>query len=227
MKLPLSRLPPEYDDWVEGVEPAWTALEPALVDSLLGEPEAENGVLRLSVDLKDEELAGSAFVSNALTMLRAAAEADGLKVTPGGNLTRANVSAMRAAMDWPGSKVEEDRRAGKVLSEHHVEELRLVRALVEEAGLAEQAGGRFRVGGRRWACGRAAAQALAKRIGSKAVACEERDRDRYGRVVAVCGLSGVDLNAWIVAEGWALAYRRYSGDYVAMDEMLEPPRMLA
>ena len=144
MKLPLSRLPPEYDDWVEGVEPAWTALEPALTDSLLGEPSAENGALRLSVDLTDEELAGSAFVSNALVLLRATAAGDGLKVTARGNLTRANVSAMRAAMDWPGCEVEEQRRAGKVLSEEHVEELRLVRALVEEAGLAEQTGGRLR-----------------------------------------------------------------------------------
>ena len=137
MKLPLSRLPPEYDDWVEGVEPAWTALEPALTDSLLGEPSAENGALCPSVDLTDEELAGSAFVSNALVLLRATAAGDGLKVTARGNLTRANVSAMREAMDWPGCEMEEQRRAGKVLSEEHVEELRLVRALVEEAGLAE------------------------------------------------------------------------------------------
>ena len=40
--------------------------------------------------------------------------------------------------------------------------------------------------------------------------CEERDRDSYGRIVAVCQLAGQDLNAWLVAQGWALAYRQHS-----------------
>ena len=70
-------------------------------------------------------------------------------------------------------------------------------------------------GGRRWSCGREAARALSGRIGGRSVACEERDRDRYGRVVAVCSASGRDLNAWMVEEGWAFAYRRYSTAYVA------------
>lgn len=46
------------------------------------------------------------------------------------------------------------------------------------------------------------------------VACEARDTDRYGRIVAVCSQSGIDLNAWMVEEGHALAYRQYSKDYV-------------
>ena len=31
-----------------------------------------------------------------------------------------------------------------------------------------------------------------------------KDRDRYGRVVAVCLADGNDINGWMVAEGWAL-----------------------
>ena len=72
-----------------------------------------------------------------------------------------------------------------------------------------------RAGGKQWSCGREAARALASRIGGRSVACQERDRDHYGRVVAVCGLSGADLNGWMVAQGWAFAYRRYSHAYVA------------
>lgn len=68
--------------------------------------------------------------------------------------------------------------------------------------------------GRRWRCGWQAASALAARISGQSVACRERDRDRYGRIVAVCRVGGTDLNAWLVSEGWALAYRRYSADYV-------------
>ena len=72
-----------------------------------------------------------------------------------------------------------------------------------------------RVGDRILSCGLGAARALARRIGSASVACEVRDRDRYGRVVAVCRVEGVDVNAWMVDRGWAFAYRRYSMDYVA------------
>lgn len=69
--------------------------------------------------------------------------------------------------------------------------------------------------GRRWPCGERATRALASRIGSRTVNCEERDRDRYGRSVGVCREAGEDLNAWMVRQGWALAYRRYSRAYVA------------
>ena len=67
---------------------------------------------------------------------------------------------------------------------------------------------------KRWRCGQQAALALDKRIAKRPVACAQRDRDRYGRIVAVCRVGDLDLNAWLVAEGWALAYRRYSTDYV-------------
>ncbi len=76
---------------------------------------------------------------------------------------------------------------------------------------------RCRSGGRFWSCGREATRALVRRIGSHPVACEARDRDRYGRVIAVCRVGGKDVNAWMVAEGWALAYRKYSRRYVAQE----------
>ena len=69
-------------------------------------------------------------------------------------------------------------------------------------------------GGSRWRCGAEATRALARRIGGRSIACEERDRDRYGRIVAVCRVRGEDLNRWMVRQGWALAYRHYSMDYV-------------
>ncbi len=69
--------------------------------------------------------------------------------------------------------------------------------------------------GRFWPCGRDATRALAGRIGAQPVACEERDQDRYGRIVAVCRMAAEDMNAWMVREGWAFAYRTYSMCYVA------------
>lgn len=73
-----------------------------------------------------------------------------------------------------------------------------------------------RPSGEVWRCGQRAAFALADRIGSQAVTCSARDRDRYGRIVAVCGAGG-DLNAFMVRNGWAVAYRRYSSDYLAAE----------
>lgn len=39
-------------------------------------------------------------------------------------------------------------------------------------------------------------------------------RDRYGRALGVCFQGDIDLNDWMVRQGYALAYRRYSTAYV-------------
>jgi endonuclease YncB( thermonuclease family) len=65
----------------------------------------------------------------------------------------------------------------------------------------DQAGASYR-------CGQKAAQALDYRISDGVVRCEPKDRDRYGRVVAVCRAYGEDLSAWMAGLGWALAFRR-------------------
>ena len=80
---------------------------------------------------------------------------------------------------------------------------------------APESAQRCRAAGHVWPCGREATHALSGRIAGRTVVCEERDRDRYGRVVAVCRAGGEDLNAWMAAAGWALAYRQYSRRYVA------------
>jgi endonuclease YncB( thermonuclease family) len=68
--------------------------------------------------------------------------------------------------------------------------------------------------GKQYRCGQRAALALADKIGRATVRCEQRDIDRYKRIVAVCRLGDVDLNAWMVRQGWAIAYRQYSRDYI-------------
>jgi len=65
--------------------------------------------------------------------------------------------------------------------------------------------------GKPWPCGRQAAFALADFLGGRTVRCEQRDTDRYGRMVAVCYVAGVEINRWLVEQGWALAYVKYGG----------------
>jgi endonuclease YncB( thermonuclease family) len=67
-------------------------------------------------------------------------------------------------------------------------------------------------------CGQQAALALADRVGHQTVSCEQHDVDSYGRIVAVCRAGGEDLNAWMVSQGWALAYRHYSTAYVSDED---------
>lgn len=73
--------------------------------------------------------------------------------------------------------------------------------------------------GKPWRCGQDAANALAGWVGSRIVVCQQVDRDRYQRVVARCSITGNDMSAWLVSQGWALDYARYSkGAYAAAQE---------
>jgi len=76
----------------------------------------------------------------------------------------------------------------------------------------------IRASGERWRCGQQASFALADRIGRASVSCRSRDIDRYGRVIAVCFKGSEDLSRWMVANGWAVAYRHYSEDYVLEED---------
>lgn len=75
-----------------------------------------------------------------------------------------------------------------------------------------------RADGTSWRCGQQAALALSDRIGRSTVRCDPRDRDRYGRIIAICFKEAEDLTRWMVAAGWAVAYRKYSLDYVVDEE---------
>ena len=68
--------------------------------------------------------------------------------------------------------------------------------------------------GSAWRCGNRAANALSQWLGSATVHCTLQEQDRYGRWLASCSRGGQDIGGWLVRSGWALAYRRYSEDYV-------------
>lgn len=68
--------------------------------------------------------------------------------------------------------------------------------------------------GQSWRCGASAANALDGWIANRPVSCQTLDTDRYGRSIARCSVAGKDMGAWLVGNGWAMAYRQYSKDYV-------------
>jgi len=59
--------------------------------------------------------------------------------------------------------------------------------------------------GKSWLCGRAAKAKLTTLINRGNVNCEARAKDRFGRIVAVCGAEGVpDLGEALVRDGYAI-----------------------
>jgi endonuclease YncB( thermonuclease family) len=59
------------------------------------------------------------------------------------------------------------------------------------------------------------AEALRAHIGSAPVRCDVKNKDQYNRSVAVCYNGSEDLNSWMAANGYAVAYTEYSKDYVS------------
>jgi endonuclease YncB( thermonuclease family) len=69
----------------------------------------------------------------------------------------------------------------------------------------------FDASGGRYLCGTRAAESLADIIGKNGrVTCTEKERDRYGRIVAVCSVGGTEINREMVRRGWAIEFKRYS-----------------
>ena len=63
-------------------------------------------------------------------------------------------------------------------------------------------------------CGQLAKQALERLIRGQDVVCKGDKRDRYKRLIAVCYVGPLNINKQMVVDGWAMAYRKYSKDYV-------------
>jgi endonuclease YncB( thermonuclease family) len=72
----------------------------------------------------------------------------------------------------------------------------------------------FTHAGKPWRCGTVAANALDTWINRNPVTCDIEGKDRYDRLLGTCRVRGEDMQAWLVANGHALAYRTYSTAYV-------------
>jgi len=73
------------------------------------------------------------------------------------------------------------------------------------------------IGASEWLCGQVSSRALKNLIEGAAVRCSKVGWDRYGRMIAKCYLKGSDIGQTLVAKGLALAYRKYSKEYVAAE----------
>jgi endonuclease YncB( thermonuclease family) len=79
---------------------------------------------------------------------------------------------------------------------------------------APEAGQSCAKAGVQYDCGATATAALRRLTENQHVRCAAEGLDRYGRTLAVCRVGNVEVNAWMVRQGHALSFRRYSEAYV-------------
>lgn len=128
---------PRVQEWLDGIEPAWTLLN---FDSLLAlrkEPSATNTTIRIANDLTAGEVTDVPVARNAVILLRRAVEQGGLQLTATGNLSRAEVSEFRKIISWPDYDQAEAFRLHKVINEPDFLPLHIVRLLAEAAKLVQ------------------------------------------------------------------------------------------
>ena len=68
--------------------------------------------------------------------------------------------------------------------------------------------------GRIYRCGEEAEAALRELTDGRPVTCTGDERDRYDRLIAICSAGDTELNSAMVRSGWAVAFRRFSDDYL-------------
>ena len=74
-------------------------------------------------------------------------------------------------------------------------------------------------------CGVKSKDFLASLISDKSVSCYRKDIDRYKRIVAECFVNQINLNKELVRNGWALAYRQYSKEYIKDEEFAKKNKL--
>ena len=63
-------------------------------------------------------------------------------------------------------------------------------------------------------CGVEARKLLIEKIGNNKVMCKKEGTDQYKRTLAECFVNDISLSSYLVRNGYAFAYRKYSKKYV-------------
>lgn len=116
----------------------------------------------------------------------------------------------------------ETRQVGGVATINDGDSITLGTERIRLVGIdAPEYGQICRRNGTDYACGRQAREALVKLVSGRSITCSGWERDRYGRLLAVCMADGVELNRRQVEQGWAVAY----GDYENVEKTARQKRL--
>ena len=76
-----------------------------------------------------------------------------------------------------------------------------------------------------YSCGKVSKEKLINKINGSEIKCIFATKDRYKRYIATCFKKKTNLNQWMVRNGYAIAYRRYSKRYVPDEDFAKENKL--
>ena len=74
-------------------------------------------------------------------------------------------------------------------------------------------------------CGEVSREKLKKKVDRSKIKCISSSKDRYERYLAMCFKEKINLNRWMVRNGHAVAYRRYSKKYIPDEDFAKENKL--
>ena len=74
-------------------------------------------------------------------------------------------------------------------------------------------------------CGKVATKKLKKFISNKKAKCIGSQKDKYNRLIAICYVRNKDINMWLVRNGLAVSYKKYSSKYLHQEKMAQKEKI--
>ena len=78
---------------------------------------------------------------------------------------------------------------------------------------------------KKYNCGVISTEKLRDKISNKKISCLISNKDRYGRFVGECFYKKLNLNSWMVKNGYAVAYLKYSKKFVAQENQAKKNKL--
>ena len=78
---------------------------------------------------------------------------------------------------------------------------------------------------KKYNCGVISTEKLRDKISNKKISCLISNKDRYGRFIGECFYKKLNLNSWMVKNGYAVAYLKYSKKFVAQENQAKKNKL--
>ena len=74
-------------------------------------------------------------------------------------------------------------------------------------------------------CGEISTNKLKMKINNKFVMCKSSNKDRYKRFIAECYKDDINVNSWMVRNGYAFAYKKYSKKFLSQENIAKMEKL--
>ena len=74
-------------------------------------------------------------------------------------------------------------------------------------------------------CGEISTLKLKNKINNKFITCKSTNLDRYKRFIAECFKDKTNINEWMVRNGYAVVYKKYSKKYLASENFAKDDKL--